>query len=649
MRGHPKSQKRQKVHRLKNKKPRKISARAKALRDIEFATQYLESLLLDAKNCLPSYRSADMKRDVKELQIRISSQGLPFVTDVLPTLAAGLFDQLEGRQAIFPGFKLKGDRPEFLSGLFHIAFSGTEAEKIMAIQFIYTASVSFKKLKGSYKRWKLEKQFNEFVEVDQGLPGVEDLSSDALAILCLARKYMVGILGDVDPNSAAFRPRPGPGATNIPIQKHRRYRPTVLFHQIESAMSFFDGWYDVHPWDVVLQSATYLSMLKSAKKRSPVSRFKFVPKTAGKARGICIEENEVQFLQQALRRGITNMILSDPYLRKHVPLNDQSVNAKLALQSSKDRRYATIDMSEASDRISRSLVDFLTDGIPLNPMLMALSTRYIKPPPEASSRNVISTKKFAPMGSALCFPIMSLVHLVLVKAIIRLTCTDAPYDTADDVYIYGDDIIIPSTVYEAVTERLAWFGMKLNLTKSYVHSHFRESCGTHAYNGEEVTPIYIRYIPNHPQVSLLETHFATETQLDSKCWYHAAKTYREWIIRTYGNFPLVPRDSGLAGFLRDRAEVSKYSALRINYRTKTKYCPDTQQHLRKVKTFKHRSTKLHFDPYSGYLRWHLTGGAIEASITAKNATNANKVGYVEDTLPGCFIRQKWVPVSVCGA
>jgi hypothetical protein len=60
------------------------------------------------------------------------------------------------------------------------------------------------------------------------------------------------------------------------------------------------------------------------------------------------------------------------------------------------------------------------------------------------------------------------------------------------VYVYGDDIIVPSLFYEEAVNGLQRIGLIVNLSKSFADGPFRESCGGEYYNGIDVTPVRVR-------------------------------------------------------------------------------------------------------------------------------------------------------------
>lgn len=614
----------------------KVSKRTANKLQCEFAQKHLCALLIDAKNNLPSYRSADLRMDVRTIERRIKSEGLPFATLSLPTLVQGLFDLLEGRNATFPGFKVRGDHPVFLRGLFRVVLSGSEAEKVKGFDYLYSIAVGFKKLKGPYKKSILSEQFREFKKVDEDLGDIDLFTQDRLPILQLARQYVKSVIKSIDLDDRKCLPRPGPGATNHYVAKHMRYRPHKLYAQIERHLPFMDGWYSSHPWDVVVQSDHYTKLFQTRILNAPFSRFKFVPKTAGKARGICIEENEVQFLQQALRRVITDRISACEHTKRNLCLNDQHVNANLAQLASIAKTYCTIDMSEASDRVSRELVSWLfQDNQRLHDALMALSTRWIEPPEEVDELCPIKTNKFAPMGSALCFPVMTLVHYALCKAIIRLSAIHDRKTKSRKVYVYGDDIIIPNDCYTAVTDWLPQFGMKLNHTKSFHRSHFRESCGIHAFHGRDITPVYVKHIPYQQSFGELFSYLAVEHTLFKKGFETTAGLHRSWIKRTQGmRMPEVPENSDLIGFKRP---ITIFHGLvpqkhEAEIARRKRWNADLQCWEYLVYSLR-RGTKVLNFPHDidAYLRWQL----VHCEESAK----------IVDALRGYSFRKRWVPAS----
>jgi hypothetical protein len=504
----------------------------------------------DLQKLLPHtlYSVADSARDKETIVRRLDHEGLAFATLTLPLLSAGLFQYLETGLVCYPSYKLKKDtgHPVFLQGLFRLAYRSCE-HQTRAIQFIYQISVMFKKLKGPYPDSVLRKQLSDFVVVDRELGELNIFTSHNLPLLQQARANITELFRDFNLDSIDVLPRPGPGSTNTKVEKHMRYRPHTLYTQIDTVLPYYD-YFLVNGYDIVHQTKLYQALYNKPVKHQR-ARFKFVHKQVGKARGICLEENETQYLQQAFKRAIYSYIQNHPITSGKVCFDDQSVNASLALLASIDLKNATIDMSEASDRVLRVLVSYLFEETCLHDILMALSTKWIDLPFEVDGISEVEINKFAPMGSGLCFPIMALVHWTLLRSIYQ----NSEYEESqlNEVYVYGDDIIIPSFMAGSVYTIFPRFGMKINVAKSYYRSHFRESCGIHAYKGVNITPVFVKHIPVSTSLKEAMSCFAVENQMHNLGYSCVASIFRHKLEVLFGSLMYVPEDSSVLGFKRN--------------------------------------------------------------------------------------------------
>lgn len=209
----------------------------------------------------------------------------------------------------------------------------------------------------------------------------------------------------------------------------------------------------------------------------------FVPKSMKTYRVISKEPTSLMYFQKGVKDQLYPYI--EDKLFGHVNFARQELNADLALEGSKYQSFGTIDLSSASDSVTWTLVKSLFRNTPLYPWLLATRSRSVRLP----SGQVIAVEKFAPMGSALCFPIQTLVFSAVVESARRHI---RPYDTRVRWRVYGDDIIVPTHLYDDVVARLSRLHFCVNQTKSYSFpSRFRESCGMEAYDGFDVTPLRI--------------------------------------------------------------------------------------------------------------------------------------------------------------
>lgn len=300
------------------------------------------------------------------------------------------------------------------------------------------------------------------------------------------------VSGDEDPYNQ-FIPRHGPGTTAEGLRGNAKYAfpswPLRLERSfpfsefgIGSISNFPDG-FESHPVRMVI-----------TRDETPV-RVVFVPKTQKTPRVIAIEPVCMQYIQQAIAAWLIPRIEHRcSYTSGHVNFRDQSINAKLALQSSRDGDKATIDMSEASDRVSSRLIWSMLASTPefRRQVFACRSTRASLP-----NGITLPLRKFASMGSALCFPIESMafyiavISILIQKAGVRVTPVSVRKYSCG-VYVYGDDIVVPADVAPSICETLSAFAFKVNSHKSFWIGKFRESCGMDAFDGVDVTPVYVR-------------------------------------------------------------------------------------------------------------------------------------------------------------
>lgn len=220
---------------------------------------------------------------------------------------------------------------------------------------------------------------------------------------------------------------------------------------------------------------------------SRTSRIVFVPKSMKTKRVISAEPATLQYMQQGVDRCLRKYMANHHYLKRRIDLRDQSVQRDRALEASSTRDSATVDLSSASDSVSYELVKRVFRGTALLPFLVALRSRSAVLP----SGKVVEMAKFAPMGSALCFPVQTLIFACIAEC----TAHYMHYRTGqlyDRYRVYGDDIIIPDPCFQDLVVNLRWCGFSLNVSKTYAGSaRFRESCGCDAYDGRDVTPLKI--------------------------------------------------------------------------------------------------------------------------------------------------------------
>jgi len=220
------------------------------------------------------------------------------------------------------------------------------------------------------------------------------------------------------------------------------------------------------------------------------SRLICVPKTAKGPRLIAAEPTSQQWCQQAVLSFMVEQF-GKHFRGSFIDLRSQHKSGDLVLKASRDRSLATVDLSDASDRLSCWTVERALRRFPsLLHYLHAARTRLLRDD-ISQEPSFLKLKKFASQGTATTFPVQSLVFLIIALA---ATVEGKPswrkfWKLSDQVHVFGDDIILPTHGYERLIRIMELLQLKVNIAKSYAHGHFRESCGVDGYRGYDVTPV----------------------------------------------------------------------------------------------------------------------------------------------------------------
>jgi hypothetical protein len=224
-----------------------------------------------------------------------------------------------------------------------------------------------------------------------------------------------------------------------------------------------------------------------------------VNKTQEKPRLIASEPTANQFIQGGLRRFIRDQIDAS-VLRNSIAITKQSYSRDLAIRASLDSSLATVDLSNASDRLSCWTVERVFRMAPA--LLEALASARSQYLVHAGTKEYTMLRKFAHQGNATTFPIQSIVYTCLsIAAVIWSTPklqsrSDAKLwasvkEASSMVRVYGDDIILPTHALPALSALLELCQLKVNGGKSHYSGLFAESCGVDAFMGTDVTPVYL--------------------------------------------------------------------------------------------------------------------------------------------------------------
>lgn len=358
-------------------------------------------------------------------------------------------------------------------------------------------------------------------------------------------------------------PRHGPGATADRKVGNRKYDVDTWTRRLE------DNYFPAA--DFMIPNYGFINELQSITLHDsgaelPV-RVITVPKTLKAPRIIAIEPTCMMYAQQALLEQLVELLESDNHVQGMINFTDQTQNQELARLSSRDGSLATLDLSEASDRVSLRLVTRLLKPYPaLTRAVMACRSKVADVP----GHGKIRLAKFASMGSALCFPMEAMVFLTLVLLGIQkerrrsLTYRDLK-EIAKSVRVYGDDIICHTNYARSVITTLETYGLKVNVHKSFLNGLFRESCGGEYYDGLTVKPVKLTKVPPRDRRDVDEfiSFVSHRNQLYEAGLWETAK-YADRLIEKICPFPTVGKDSPALGrwsFLKRVSEERWDSAL----------------------------------------------------------------------------------------
>jgi len=337
--------------------------------------------------------------------------------------------------------------------------------------------------------------------------------------------------------------RHGPGAVSIKVPDHSwKYH----FHQWPESLNAYFPMED----HAISNYSEWRELQHLDTHNSVYSRLCKVPKTARGPRLIAAEPVAHQWCQQALRDKLEKMVRGS-FLSRCIDFRSQEENQRLALSSSKTGAYATIDLSAASDRVGLKLVESVfRKNIPFLQRLAVSRSRYVYQDISSDFPMIHKLRKFSTMGSACTFPIQSIIFAcisigaILVKEGKEAT-VKAVNNAADRVQVFGDDIVVPNSCYDAVTELLERYGMKVNMSKSCSTGKFRESCGIDAFNGYDVTPAYFTQFCDERKPESISAMLDVSNNFFKKGLWKTSNVLAEMVPARFR--VQVPVDSGSVG------------------------------------------------------------------------------------------------------
>ncbi len=523
-------------------------------------TMLVQALLTDASRDL----DLSVERDQQRIADRCEHEGFSFLTITLPQLSDSLERGLESGTFTCPSnFSRHGRLPRFMGGFFKRVFD--KDGKLLtnscpySVYWIRQICRFFKKPKIDCSPSRNRKAEEHFLEVEGELRRMTPLIERKDDVLDkISGIVWSQVFPELDYLDLVCHH--GPGVTADRRLSNERHRISKWNHRSELTFPS-----DLHVYPNYGYAARASSTgegiecvdgpkFLELRDELPV-RVVFVPKTQTAPRVIAIEPSHVQYMQQSVKDYVYKVIESHSLTRHSIRFLDQSVNQRLAYRSSIDKRLATLDLKDASDRVHLHLVQriFKTSG--LLPFLEDARSLHATLP---DGRNMVLFK-YASMGSALCFPVEAMVFYTLIQSAMHQLDGIRPSSSSIKKFssmidVYGDDIIVPVDYADVVVRYLESYALKVNVNKSFRFSHFRESCGADYYKGIPVNPVYAREYPHdnsqHWEPNTVMSWVATADLFYIRGMWVVAQEIRDMVCRVVRRTIPKTRElgSGLAFF-----------------------------------------------------------------------------------------------------
>jgi len=523
-------------------------------------------------------------RDLKTIRSRVEDEGLSFLTITLPKFASDLLRGLENGfvdSSLFSRWKrAKGSvMPAFLQGITSHIFNfetgkviynelspnvgGSPSDFSYYVDAVRQICLTLNKIKMDCTPKRVQSALENYIEIEDSLSASSFSEEERAKFLAVSSVLWDNMCSDFQCTDCT--PVHGPGTTAETISGNQKFVWRRWHDRLEPYFPLVDNGY---PLGIPVDSEELKMVTIVPETEEQPVRVVTVPKTLKAPRIIAIEPVCMQYVQQGIRAWLYAKLESYWLSAGHVNFTDQSINQKLAMKGSKTGRLATIDLSDASDRVPRSLaMEMFRSNRDLYDSIDACRSTHAELP---NGQLVGPLVKFASMGSALCFPVEAMYfYTICVMALlddIGLSYTQAnAHRVSRSVYVYGDDIIVPSTRAGVILDYLQKYKCKVNSNKTFVSGKFRESCGVEAFAGIDVTPVYVRStVPEGKhQASSIISWVATANLFYKKGLWRTTQFMRNKCERLIGHLPFLPENTegiGRISFLgRNLRSIGRWS------------------------------------------------------------------------------------------
>jgi hypothetical protein len=507
-------------------------------------------------------------KDFETLEVRTRNEGLSFLTKTLPQIGKRIDNALVTGLLTHTSSSLKDAKgcayPAFLQVLLSRVFEKDGSVKaepcITAVKDLRQLLYLAYKYEVPYGKNVEATAINNFCRVNSSCPeNFQESDEETRQVLRVARTLLRDLFQDFDPTEG-FVPGHGPGSVATGESNWEKMQFKRLYDSVHQVYPYY-SYFVANAMDLASRVSWYKGLERLP---SGTSKVVLVPKDSRGPRTISMEPLEIQYAQQGLKRLLYPFIERHKLTRGHVNFTDQNINRELARVGSYPRKCVTLDMKEASDRVSLALVRELFCETKLLRYLEGLRTTNTELP----DGTVVPLRLFAPMGSALCFPIMSVVHWSLAVAALNVRDLLPVEQARRAVYVYGDDIVIKGENHEALIAVFPKVGLLFNEGKCCTTGIFRESCGMDAMLGEDVTPLKLKKLfPSSPYDAVgYVSYIEASNRLFADTYYAGSSYIDKELAQIYGPIPYVDDVSSCPGLTTSRApNGNNHEVFRFRY------------------------------------------------------------------------------------
>lgn len=503
----------------------------------------------------------DARRDAITVSRRSEMEGESFLRITLPSFGKAFLKALEEGEwspTTHTGFARREGLPVFLRGFLENIFTPMGALRqdpcIESIRAVHQLTQVFGKIEGNCTPRRKNAAIAEYLVADDECAAWDKRPSmDVLHLLTglseVAKRCVVPMLSEADWNVGqdAIMPKHGPGSTADRLLGNKKYDLRYWPDHLEARFPWSE-------WAVPNYRYADDGVEPTCQSHVVPARLTLVPKTMSSPRVIVMEPTALQYMQQALWSQMRSSIERRTTM---IGFTDQLLNREMARRGSVDRELVTLDLSEASDRVTYLQAASCFDGLPnLWEALDATRSSEVELP-DGSRRTI---HKFASMGSAVCFPVEAVVFLTAILFAVRChhRVTDPGFDLTlsflrkleGEIRVYGDDCIFPVRYLPAVEAVFSGLGWKINRGKTFENSNFRESCGGDYWNGEDITPVKLRQLlPTHRrQIAEMQSLVSTRNLFYQAGYWTTAGYLDQRIGKLLlGTYPIVETTSAALG------------------------------------------------------------------------------------------------------